>query len=162
MDATIDAARLGRDHRYRDELARTLLSKCRNGADHVELRRTAAQVFPELSRDPGNRILASIVGRAATLRARELPRDTRDVTDARLDMTPTHPLPYPENYAELDEDSRRTIVGFCIRQLHAGRDGADALKSLLRRHGWPYSERTFYVGPWKAARIRALRRPDDD
>ena len=73
MAATIDEARLGRDFRYRDELAHALLARCRDDADHVELRRTAAQVFPELKRDPGGRILGSIVGRAATLRARQVP-----------------------------------------------------------------------------------------
>lgn len=160
MDATIDEARLGRDHRYRDELAHTLLSRCGREADHVELRRTAARVFPELTRDSGNRILASIVGRAATLRARELPRDDRDVTDARLELTPTHPLPYTDSYGDLDEESRHTIVRFCVRQLRAGHDGPEALQHLLQRHGWPYSERTFYVGPWKAARLRTRRRAD--
>lgn len=161
MDATIDEARLGRDHRYRDELAHTLLSKCGSDADHVELRRTAARVFPELTRDAGNRILATIVGRAATLKARELPRDERDVTDARLELTPTHPLPFPENYADLDDESRRIVVDFCERQLEEGQDGPVALQSLLQRHGWPYSERTFFVGPWKAARLRSRRQDDD-
>ena len=162
MAAIIDEARLGRDHTYCDQLAHKLLAKCGDDADHVELRRAAARVFPELKRDAGNRMLATIVGRAATLRARETPRDARDVTDARLDMTPTHPLPYPEQYADLDETSRATVVGFCERELAAGHEGAAALDVLLRRHGWPYSERTFYVGPWKAARLRLRRRQDDD
>lgn len=162
MIATIDEMRLGRDHRYRDELARTLLSKCGRDADHVELRRTAARIFPELRRDSGDRMLASIVGRAATLRVRALPRDDRDVTDARLQLTPTHPLPYPENYADLDPASRSTLLGFCVRQLQTGCDGPVTLQRLLQRHGWPYSERTFYVGPWKAARLRSARRHNDD
>ena len=162
MAAIIDEARLDRDHTYRDQLAHTLLSKCGRDADHVELRRAAARVFPELTRDSGDRILAAIVGRAATLRARAKPRDARDVTDARLEMTPTHPLPFTDQYADLDEASRDTVVGFCERQLAAGREGPEALDNLLRRHGWPYSERTFYVGPWKAARLRARRRVDDD
>ena len=161
MDATIDEVRLGRDHRYRDELAHTLLSRCGSEADHVELRRTAARVFPELTRDSGNRILSTIVGRAATLRARELPRDDRDVTDARLEMTPTEPLHYPANYSDLDEASRDTVVRFCVDQLDGGHDGPVALQSLLQRHGWPYSERTFYVGPWQAARLRSRRNDDD-
>jgi hypothetical protein len=162
MAAIIDEARLDRDHTYRDQLAHTLLSKCGRDADHVELRRAAARVFPELTRESGDRRLAAIVGRAATLRAREAPRDARDVTDARLDMTPTEPLRYAEQYADLDEESRTTVVGFCERQLAAGRDGPAALDRLLRRHGWPYSERTFYVGPWKAARLRLRRRRNDD
>lgn len=161
MDATIDEARLGRDHRYRDELAHTLLSRCGREADHVELRRTAARVFPELTRDPGSRILASIVGRAATLRAREVPRDERDITDERLEMTPTEPLPYTDTYADLDEQSRSSVVRFCVHELESGQDGPVALQNLLQRHGWPYSERTFYVGPWKAARLRSRRNDDD-
>ena len=162
MEASIDETRLDRDHGYRDQLAHTLLSKCGKDADHVELRRTAARVFPELSRGADARVLASIVGRAATLRARSVPREARDVTDARLEMTPTDPLPFPPSYSELDDGSRRTIVAFCERELAGGGDGPAALDHLLRRHGWPYSERTFYVGPWKAARLRMRRRQDDD
>ena len=163
MAASIDEARLDRDSGYCDKLAHLLLSKCGTDADHVELRRAAGRVFPDLARSGAEtRVLATIVGRAATLRADEAPRDARDVTDARLEMTPTAPLPYPEAYAEMDDASRATVVAFCERQLASGRDGPAALDKLLRRHGWPYSERTFYVGPWKAARLRSRRRQNDD
>ena len=154
--------RLAVDVAYREELSYQLLSQCGQDADHVELRRVATRMFPELAR-PGNALgLASIIGHAATIRAQNVPREERDVTDARLELTATEPLTYPASYGDLDETTRATLIAFCESELEAGHDGPEALTSLLRLHGWPFSERTFYVGPWKAARLRMRRRAKND
>jgi len=164
MDAVIgiDTARLELDPHYLEELARTLLGRCGKDADHVELRRGAQRVFPDLAKPRERKHLAAIIGHAATLRLQHLTRDERDVTDARLEMTATEPLAFPASYAEMDDALRSIVVAFCERELEAGRDGPEALANLLRLHGWPYSERTFYVGPWKAARMRRRRRSEED
>jgi len=154
--------RLAVDPAYREELSYRLLDQCGRDADHTELRRVATRLFPELARPANAMSLASIIGHAATIRAQNVIRDERDVTDARLEMTATDPLPYPTSYGELDETTRVTLIAFCETQLNAGHDGPEALSNLLRLHGWPYSERTFYVGPWKAARLRLRRRGKDD
>ena len=157
----IDMEQAMRDPMYRQELAQQLLASCGEQADHVELRRTAVRLFPDLARNGNNAVLASIVGQAATIRVRHVPVSDRDVTDARLELTATHPLNYPNAYADMPETVKATLIRFCERQLKAGRDGPGALTNLLKLHGWPYSERTFYVGPWKAARLRERRRNDD-
>ena len=157
----IDMDRVMTDPAYREELAQTLLARCGQQADHVELRRTAVRIFPELARSSSDRALASIVGYAATIRVQHVVPVDRDVTDARLELTATEPLAYPANYGDLNEPLRGTVIAFCERCLEQGKDGPEALTALLRRHGWPYSERTFYVGPWKAARLRVRRRNDD-
>ena len=154
----VDAFRIDADPAYRDELARILLNRCGREADHVDLRRTAKVLFPSLARVPDGDRIAPIVGCAATLRAQREMAGTGDVTDARLDLTATDPLSYPESYGDLSAETRALLVKFCDAELDAGNDGAVALENLLRRHGWPYSERTFYVGPWKTARF--LRRRD--
>jgi hypothetical protein len=157
----MDMTRLDLDPAYRDELSWMLLSECGEEADHVELRRAAMRLFPDLARAANAAALASIIGHAATIRARKADRDERDPTDARLEMTATDPLQYPPSYADMDEGMRCALISFCERELDAGRDGPEALTNLLRLHGWPYSERTFYVGPWKAARLRSRRRNGD-
>jgi hypothetical protein len=154
--------RVAVDATYREELSYQLLSQCGRDADHVELRRVATRMFPELARSANAMSLASIIGHAATLRAQNVQRDERDVTDARLEMTATEPLAYPASYGDLEENMRASLIAFCERELAAGNDGPAALSSLLRLHGWPYSERTFYVGPWKAARLRTRRRAAED
>lgn len=118
------------------------------------------RIFPDLSRVGNASVLAAIVGHAATLRAQQVALSDRDVTDARLEMTATAPLDYPSSYALLDDAMRATVIRFCEEQLRHGREGPEALSNLLKVHGWPYSERTFYVGPWKAARLRLRRRTD--
>ena len=157
----VDMTRLELDPSYRDELTCVLLSECSRDADHTELRRAATRLFPELTRPAHAASLASIVGHAATIRAANVVRDERDVTDARLEMTATDPLRYSASYADLEDDVRGALIAFCERALSAGKQGPEALSDLLRLHGWPYSERTFYVGPWKAARLRLRRRNDD-
>lgn len=154
----VDVGRLEQDPEYRDLLAFRLLGECGNSADHVELRRVAQRLFPNLRRSAHTQQLGLIVGHAATLRVRRTPAEERDVTDARLEMTATAPLPYPASYADMNDDLRATLVSFCVQQLEQEREGPQALEALLRLHGWPYSERTFYVGPWKAARLRQRRR----
>ena len=157
----MDAGQLEVDATYREELSRLLLSQCGYDADHTELRRTASRMFPELSRARNASGLASIIGHAATIRATHSVREERDVTDARLELTATDPISYPASYADLDDGTRASLIAFCEKELKLGHDGPVALSSLLRLHGWPYSERTFYVGPWKAARLRVRRRNDD-
>ncbi len=155
----IELSRVPTDAAYRDELCHLLLGQCGRDADHVELRRMAVRMFPELARTANGAPLAALIGHAATVRATtRTVRDERDVTDDRLEMTATEPLAYPASYADLDGEMRAMLVGFCERELGDGRDGPEALANLLRLHGWPYSERTFYVGPWKAARMRQRRR----
>ena len=154
--------RLELDPTYREELSYQLLDQCGRDADHTELRRVAMRMFPELTRGPNAMGLAAIIGHAATIRAAHVERDERDVTDARLEMTATDPLQYPASYADLDDGIRSTLIAFCENELSMGHDGPVALSNLLRLHGWPLSERTFYVGPWKAARLRLRRRNDDD
>ena len=157
--ARIDPDRITIDPGYRTEVARVLLERSGDSADHVELRRLARQVFPDLARADHATHLARLVGSAATLRAST--RDLRldDVEPAAL-RRPTHPLAYPASYADIDASTRALLIRHCQAELEAGRDGRDALDSLDRLHGWPYSDRTFFVGPWKAARIRS--RPRDD
>ena len=156
-------ARVELDPTYREELSYILLDRCGHDADHTELRRVAAQLFPELAGPLNASGLASIIGHAATIRARSAAtREERDVTDVRLEMTATDPLAYPPSYGDLDDGLRSTLIAFCERELANGNDGPAALSNLLRLHGWPYSERTFYVGPWKAARLRRRRRQDQD
>jgi hypothetical protein len=157
----IDMERAMQDPAYREELAQALLARCGQDADHVELRRTAVRLFPELARQRTDSVLASIVGHAATMRVQQLMPSDRDVTDARLEMTATEPLDYPAAYQDLPDPLRATVIRFCEDELRSGRNGPEALSNLLKRHGWPYSERTFYVGPWKAARLRQRRRDDD-
>ncbi|HEX6588763.1 MAG TPA: hypothetical protein VF039_07050 [Longimicrobiales bacterium] len=153
----IDPARLAQDPRYLDEVTRHLLAMCSNDVDHVELRRAASRVFPTLARAE-DRLVGRIVGHASTMRARATPIDDRDVTDGRLQLTPSAPIPYPSSYAELDASTRESLIAFCESELTAGHNGPQALARLLGLHGWPFSERTFYVGPWKAARMRQRRR----
>lgn len=140
------------------DLAERLLDQSDDGADHTELRRTARGMWPELALDPKK--LGAIVGHAATLRAERRPRATRDVTDARLDRTPREPLSYAPKYTDLDDDARATVIRFCEDRISRGMEGPEVLSDLLGTHGWPYSERTFYVGPWKAARLRLRRRAE--
>ena len=145
--------RVARDAGYREELAQTLLARCGDSADHVELRRMAMRIFPELARNGNDRMLGTIVGQAATLRVQHAVVTDRDVTDARLEMTATQPLAYPATHADMSDGMRATVIAFCEAELGKGHDGPQALSNLLKLHGWPYSERTFYVGPWKAARF---------
>jgi hypothetical protein len=132
-----------------------LLEKSDDRTDHVELRRLASQVFPDLAR-AGSMPLARLVGSAATLR--QLRRDADDVPTGEIDAgiahKPTHPIDYPRLYGDLDETTRATLISFCQAELDAEREGRDVLQNVDRRFGWPYSDRTFYVGPWKAARLR--------
>lgn len=157
----IEMDRVVQDRAYREELAQTLLSCCEERADHVDLRRTAVRIFPELAGSGNAGVLASIVGQAATLRIRQAGTPGRDVTDARLETTAKAPLAYPDSYAQMDDGLRAIVTSFCEEQLRQGCEGPEALSNLLQVHGWPYSERTFYVGPWKAARLRERRRSND-
>lgn len=154
----LETERLERDPHYLDEVTRVLLAQCGDDTDHVDLRRTAVRTFPALARAAYQRFLAILVGHAATLRAEGTVRAERDVTDVRLDLTPVDPIRYPESYAQLDETTRALLIAFCEREILAQRNGPQALDAMRGRHGWPYTERTFYVGPWKAARMRCRRR----
>lgn len=153
----IDPERITADSGYRTAIARVLLEKSDDGTDHVELRRLAQQVFPTLARADYATSLARLVGSAATIR-----QSTRDAEVDRVEVAiarrPTHPIEYPECYSDIDAATRALLIRHCQEELTAGREGREALQSLDERHGWPYSDRTFYVGPWKAAR---LRRRDD-
>ena len=153
----IDVERLTLDPHYLDEVTRILLDRCSKDADHVELRRMATRLFPGRARI-GERWVGVIVGHAATLRAAAAPVPDRDVTEARLKLTATDPIAYPPSYADLDATTRSSLIAFCERELSEGRNGPQALANLLGLHGWPYTERTFYVRPWKAARMRLRRR----
>ena len=159
--AEVDPQRIVADPAYRTRYARVLLDRSGDATDHVELRRLARRVFPDLARTDSAASLARLVGSAATLRAAERDGQEPVVTpDAGLINKPTHPLEYPSNYAELDADKRALLIRFCEAELKAGREGREALDNLDRHYGWPFSDRTFYVGPWKAARLRRRRKED--
>lgn len=156
--AEVDPQRIVADPAYRTRYARVLLDRSGDSTDHVELRRLARRVFPGLAHPDSGASLARLVGSAATLLAAE--RDGREpvaTPDAGLINKPTHPLDYPPSYAELDADKRALLIRFCEAELNAGSEGREALDNLDRHYGWPFSDRTFYVGPWKAARLRRRR-----
>lgn len=158
----IETERLEQDPVYLDQIARALLASCGDRADHVELRRAASRLFGPRARPTDPRMVGTLVGHAATLRAAVGARNGRDVTDGRLELTAVEPLAYPPTYAQLEEDMRAQLIAFCERELMAKCDGPQAFARLLGHYGWPYGERTFYVGPWKAARMRRRRRADED
>lgn len=155
----IDPERITADSGYRTAVARVLLEKSGDGTDHVELRRLAQQVFPALAKADCAASLARLVGSAATIRqsSREAEVDRVEIAIARR---PTQPIDYPPSYSEIDAATRALLIRHCQAELEAGREGPEALQSLDERHGWPYSDRTFYVGPWKAARLRRRQRAD--
>lgn len=160
---SIDIDRITADPRYRKAAARVLLERSDEGTDHVELRRLAAQVFPELARARSGAPLASLVGSAATMR--QVARDDGDVGEViepGFGRKPVQPLDYPRKYADLDEATRSKLISFCQAELDEDHDGREALESIDRHYGWPYSERTFYVGPWKAARLRRRKQRGRD
>lgn len=158
----IETDRLERDAAYLEEVTTVLLDGCNGDADHVELRRTALRMFPALGRATVQHILGRLVGHAATVRVEQCSRVERDVTDVRLDLTPVDPIDYPPSYGQLDENTRALLIAFCESEIDARRNGPQALDAMRGRHGWAYTERTFYVGPWKAARMRCRRREQSD
>lgn len=160
--AEVDPRRIVEDPAYRKRYARVLLDRSGAAIDHVELRRLAREVFPVLARNESAAPLAQLIGSAATLRVAE--RDetvAEDRVESSLIHKPDEPLEYPARYAELDAVTRALLIRFCEAQLADGREGREALQNLDRHHGWPYSDRTFYVGPWKAARLRRRKLEDD-
>lgn len=151
----IDIDRITADARYRTAAARVLLERSGEGTDHVELRRLATQVFPDLARPRSATPLARLVGSAATLRQEGRDAEAADgVAEPSFGHKPLQPIDYPRRYADLDEPTRTKLIAFCQAELDAEHDGREALQNIDRHHGWPFSERTFYVGPWKAARLR--------
>ena len=157
----VDPRRLVEEPAYRRRYARVLLDRTGNETDHVELRRMARRVFPSLASSGSAASLSSLIGSAATLRQAEIDDAVPDPSpDDGLLRKPRKPLDYPERYGDLDADTRALLIRFCEAELEAGHEGRDALQNLDRHHGWPFSDRTFYVGPWKAARLR--RRKHDD
>lgn len=161
--ARVDPDRITIDSGYRAQVARALLEKSDEGTDHVELRRLAQQVFPVLASPRSAAPLAQLVGSAATLRqvARDAAEPAVDRIDLGLARKPSHPIDYPARYGDLDAETRALLIGFCQSELDAGNEGRDALQHIDQRHGWPYSDRTFYVGPWKAARLRRRKQAAD-
>ena len=158
----VDPRRIVEDSAYRTRYARVLLDRSGAATDHVELRRLARQVFPGLARSKSGKPLAQLIGSAATLRVAQREDGVAgDRIETSLIQKPDEPLDYSARYAELDAGTRTRLIRFCEAQLAAGREGREALQNLDRHHGWPYSDRTFYVGPWKAARLRR-RKLDDD
>lgn len=159
----IDIERIGRDAGYRREQARTLLASA-GDVDHVELRRVARQIFPRLARPRAATELAQLIGAASTMqRTIEVTAITAQREEERRrreDDTKDPPLKleYPDRYADLDDGRKNLLIRFCAEQVEGGAEGRDALALLQSRHGWPYSDRTFYVGPWKAARLRRRKR----
>lgn len=158
---TLDLERLRSDRSYRRRLARRLLDACEPETDHVELRRVAKRVFPPLARARARDELARIVGSAATIRQRSQRVARAKQASQRKEavkMPPSEPLEYADEYCDLDEQVRSRLIGVCNEQIEDGKDGPRALESLRARHGWPYSDKTFYVGPWKAARLRRRKK----
>ena len=151
----IDIDRITVDPRYRTAAARVLLERSHEATDHVELRRLATQVFPDLARARSATPLARLVGSAATLRQAGRDAESADGgAEPVFGHKPVQPIDYPRKYAELDDATRARLIAFCQSELDAEHDGREALQNIDRHHGWPFSERTFYVGPWKAARLR--------
>lgn len=163
-EAVIDVDRIARDPGYRQDQARLLLERVGGSIDHVELRRAAKRLFPELRRPPVERQLSQLVGTASTLQHAVVAEGAREDGRDTMPLEPTPPRPpqlrlnYPEDYGSLDEGTRNVLIRFCSEQLEADRDGRDTLALLEERYGWPYTPRTFYVGPWKAARLRRRKR----
>lgn len=158
----IDIERLGTDAGYRREQARALLSSA-GDVDHVELRRVAKRLFPPLARPRAASELAQLIGAASTMqRTIEITAITeqREADRRREEDTLDPPLKmdYPNSYADLDEAKKNLLIRFCAEQVEQEAEGREALSLLKARHGWPYSDRTFYVGPWKAARLRRRKR----
>lgn len=159
----IDIERIGRDAGYRREQARTLLASA-GDVDHVELRRVARQIFPRLARPRAATELAQLIGAASTMqRTIEITAITaeREEERRRREDHTKHPpleLEYPDRYTDLDDARKNVLIRFCAEQVEDGAEGREALALLQSRHGWPYSDRTFYVGPWKAARLRRRKR----
>lgn len=159
----VDIDRLATDAGYRREQARALLSSA-GDVDHVELRRVAKRIFPRLARPRAENELAQLIGAASTMqRTIEITAITeqREAERRRREEETRDPplqLDYPEAYAGLDEARRNLLIRFCAEQVEQGAEGRDALAMLRARYGWPYSDRTFYVGPWKAARLRRRKR----
>lgn len=166
----IDVRRIGTDPAYRNRKAVLLLERSGDRVDHVELRRSARRVFPELGRPAARDELALLVGAASTLqRSGDRGRDGAgeigngagvhaDGPESRDGGEPSIRLDYPEEYTALEESTKNVLIRFCDRQLEDGRQGKEALERLRDRYGWPYTPRTFYVGPWKAARLRRRKR----
>ena len=159
---SIDPDRITEDPRYRTAAARVLLERSSEDTDHVELRRLATQVFPDLARARSQAPLARLVGSAATLRqsARDAGQADSGGPEPIFGRKPIQPLDYPRKYADLDDATRSRLISFCRAELEEEHDGRQALQNIDRYYGWPYSERTFYVGPWKAARLR--RRKEEE
>lgn len=159
--AEVDPRRIVDDPAYRTRYARVLLDRSGAATDHVELRRLARRVFPDLARARSGAPLAQLIGSAATMLVAERDDTTLDVPEQGLITKPSEPLDYPASYSDLDGDSRTLLIRFCETELGAGREGREALQNLDRYYGWPYSDRTFYVGPWKAARLRRRKQDAD-
>lgn len=160
----LDVERLGSDSDYRTRLARRLLTEAGTDVDHVQLRRVAVDVFPDLARREAAPLLARLVGAASTLQ-----RQIRSGGDALDEPGPARRhgsddpdaaihLEYPDDYRDMDTRTKNMIIRFCDTRLVEGAEGRQALQQLIDRYGWPYSDRTFYVGPWKAARLRRRKR----
>lgn len=162
----LDVERLGSDGDYRGRLARHLLAEAGTEVDHVQLRRVAVDVFPDLSRPEAAPLLSRIVGAASTLQhqirsgrdALEEPDPVRDRGVPAREPDPTLRLEYPDDYRDMDTRTKNIIIRFCDARLVEGAEGREALEQLTGRYGWPYADRTFYVGPWKAARLRRRKR----
>lgn len=162
----LDVERLGSDGDYRTRLARHLLAEAGTDVDHVQLRRVAVDVFPDLGRREAAPLLARIVGAASTLQrqirsgrdALEEREPSRDRDSPVPDPDPTLRLEYPDDYRDMDTRTKNIIIRFCDTRLVEGAEGREALEQLTNRYGWPYTDRTFYVGPWKAARLRRRKR----
>ncbi len=163
--AELDVDRLKRDRSYREAVARELLARAGQDADHVQLRRAARRAYPRLEREAGRIMVGRLVGTASTLRqagavaggsaggGSPVPgADTADVDDGAV--VEAGELDYPDRYTDLDLEQRNLLIRFCDSRIQDGSEGSDALEAVRERFGWPYPDRTFYVGPWKAARMR--------
>ncbi len=162
----LDVERLGSDGDYRARLARHLLAEAGTDVDHVQLRRVAVDVFPDLAHREAAPLLARIVGAASTLQ-HQIRSGRDEVADAdpprerpsrAANPDATLRLEYPDDYRDMDTRTKNVIIRFCDSQLVEGAEGREALEHLIERYGWPYTDRTFYVGPWKAARLRRRKR----
>ncbi len=157
----LDVDRLKRDRSYRESVARELLALAGADADHVQLRRAARRAFPRLEREAGRLMVGRLVGTASTLReagngaSRQPAAHASEQVEQRVGSPEEGgPLDYPARYTDLRVEKRNILIRFCDARIQDGCEGKEALEAVRDEFGWPYPDRTFYVGPWKAARMR--------
>lgn len=63
------------------------------------------------------------------------------------------------SYQHVNDTVKDVLIRVCTTMLEAepGLDALVALKRVREKYTWPFSDRTFFVGPWKSAKMRISR-----